>query len=350
MIRVIASLLILATTLALATPVLAADVIGLSLPLSGRYARVGQDIEQGVLRALADHSAKGGVRPEIALIDDGCNAAGARSGIKRLARRSADVIIGVPCFEPALVYAEETDLPVLAAGLRHPQVEAKVTAGRIHVLGPAPDAEALTVADRVLTRWRNTPFALVDDGSVRGRALTDRLRALAEERGLRPQQVATFRPLQSNQSALLRRLKQAGVEAVFVAGEAEDVATFARDAARLDRMEVAAGETGALLPHLRETTVPSGLIVVARPPRRAARPAALLIERLEGRSTYPADGLLEGYALTQVALALLDGGNLNDTAFDTVLGRLRFRDGRVEPQPFEPLRWNGQALVPLETQ
>ena len=342
---------ILAFALALAPqPSWAADVLGLSLPLSGRYARVGQEIEQGVLRALSDHSAKGGVRPEMALIDDACSADGARSGIKRLERRSARVVIGVPCFEPALVYADETDLPIIAIELRHPQVEAKVKDGRVHVLGPTPDAEALAVADRVLTRWRDTPFALVDDGSVRGRALLDRLRSLAQERGLRPQQVATFRPLQSNQSALLRRLRQAGVEAVFVAGEAEDVATFARDAGRLGRMEVAAGETGALLPHLDGASVPPGLIVVARPPRRTARPAALLIERLEARDAYPSDGLLEGYALTQVALALLDGADLNEAVFDTVLGRLRFREGRVEPQPFEPLRWNGTALVPLETQ
>ena len=326
----------------------AAGIIGLSLPATGRFAPMGREIEMGVLKAIEDHVARGGKRPQLAPVDDRCEAAGAHEGLETLTQRQADVLIGVPCFEPALVYGDELDIPIVAVGLRHAAVPQRIERGRLNVLGPPPDAEALAAADLVLPRWRDKPFAIVDDGGVYGRALAERLRELAEERGLRPQQLATYRPLQSTQAALVRRLENAGIEAVFVAGEAEDAAAIARDAARLGKLEVATGETGALLPHVETAAGSPSLLVVARRPSRTLPPAAILIERMDARGDFASDPFLEGYALGQVALGLLSqGGDIRARPFDTVLGRLDFASGRATGQPFILQRWDGQALTPV---
>ena len=324
--------------------------IGLSLPLSGRYAPLGRQIEIGVLKAIEDHVRSGGVRPEIAPVDDACTGDNAKANAEVLRDRRAAIVIGLPCFEAAFALLdalEEQPVPVLALGLRHPETEPRIAEGDpLFVIGPDGTAEARAIAERVLATWRDRPFALLDDGSVYGRALSDALRALAAEQGLQPIEAATFRPLQSNQAALVRRLARSGVEAIFVAGDAEDAATFARDARRVaPGMAVATGETGALVPFL-EALPPPGLLVVARPARREEPRASILVERLENDRLPPDDGILEGYALAQIALAALADRSLSRRAHDTVIGTIDFREGRrAVSSPFRLLRWNGSRLV-----
>lgn len=331
-----------------ATSAGAADVLGISLPLSGRFAALGGEMEMGMLKAIEDHARTGGRRPRIALVDDRCETAGGVSGLETLREREAEIVIGVPCFEPALVYGDALDVPILAVGLRHAEVEDRVAAGRLTVLGASPDAEAVAAADLILPRWRNTPFAIVDDGGVYGRALAGRLQELAAARGLRPQLLATFRPLQSTQAALVRRLANAGIQAVFVAGEAEDAATIARDAKRLGNMTVATGESGALLPFVDGAAETPAILTATRPSRRDLPQTALLAERMDVRGDFPSDPFLEGYALAQVALDVLNtGADLRAATFDTVLGELDFSSGRAASQPFALHRWNGETLEPI---
>ena len=327
-----------------------AETIGLSIPQTGRYAPLGSQIEFGFLQAIEDHVRTGGKRPQTAIIDDRCSEDGAKAGLATLRERQARIVVGAPCFDAAFALAEGLgDVPVLAMELRHPETNERIAGGApLFVVGPDGAAEAEAIADLVLQRWRDRPFALLDDGSVYGRALSDRLRELADARGLKPIEVATFRPLQSNQRALLRRLGRSGVEALFVAGDAEDAATFARDAAAvLPGAEVATGEPGLLLPFVDEPP-PAGAFVVGQPERRDHPSASILVERFGDRGVPPDDGILEGYALAQIALDTLGGVALANTTHDTVIGPVRFRDGRAVPQPFRLLRWNGTALVAIE--
>ena len=333
-----------------AMPPLAAEAwaakIGLSLPLSGRYAPIGKKIDFGVLQAIEDHARQGGERPELVIVDDACTAEDFGPKAEALADPQIRIVIGLPCFGPAFALAETLDVPIIAAGLRHPETATRGTeAGKLWVLGPDGDAEARAIADGVLARWRDRPFALLDDGSVYGRSLSDRLRSLARERGLKPIESATFRPLQSNQAALVRRLARSGVEAIFVAGDAEDAATFARNAARMaPDMAVATGETGALVPFL-DTPPPGGLLVVARPARRNEPKASILVERFENLAVPPDDGILEGYALAQIALDVLAGQPVAGRTHRTVVGDVTFGgDRRAVTAPFRVFRWNGARL------
>ena len=338
--------------LLVAAPPALADKIGLSLPLTGRYAPIGNKIDFGVLQAIEDHVRRGGRRPELVIVDDACTAEGLAKKSAPLADPEVRVVIGLPCFEPAFALAERLSVPLVASGLRHPGTAERIAKGaKLYVLGPDGDAEAQAIAARVLEGWRTVPFALLDDGSVYGRALTDRLRALAEERGLRPIEVATFRPLQSNQAASVRRLARSGVEAIFVAGDAEDAATFARDAARIaPEMRVATGETGALVPFL-DAPPPAGLLVVARPARRDEPKASILVERFENLDVPPDDGILEGYARAQIALDVLRGEPVEGATHETVVGDVAFGDDhRAVTAPFRVFRWTGERLADIEAE
>ena len=331
-----------------------AETIGLSLPYSGRYAPIGRQLEIGVLTAIEDHVRLGGERPEIAPVDDACGTEKTTDNLAQLREREVAVVIGLPCFDAAFALADalkDEDVPLIANALRHPETAAKIADGaKLYVVGPDGDAEARAIADLVLQGWRGKPFALLDDGSVYGRALTDRLRELGLERGLRPLEIASFRPLQSSQAALVRRLSRAGVEALFVAGDAEDAATIARDAARIaPSMEVATGETGALVPFL-DRTPPAGLLVVTLPARRDHPRASILVERLENQSLPPDDGILEGYALAQIALDVLADKSVEARTHGTVIGDLTFGDDhRAVAAPFQLYRWDGLRLAPVET-
>ncbi len=77
------------------------------------------------------------------------------------------------------------------------------------------------------------PFAIVDDGTIYGRELAESFRLAAEQAGLKPVFVDTFRPQMDNQIGLIGRLRKAGATHVFVGGDRDDIAIMARDAAEL---------------------------------------------------------------------------------------------------------------------
>ncbi len=70
------------------------------------------------------------------------------------------------------------------------------------------------------------------------------MRAAAEQAGLKPVFVDTFRPQLDNQIGLVGRLRKAGATHVFAGGDRDDIAIMARDAAELGvPLVIAGGET-----------------------------------------------------------------------------------------------------------
>ncbi len=325
----------------------AAERIGLAVPLSGRQAPVGDRVEFGAFMQLED-ARSGGKTVELVLVDTACTAEGALAASEQLKAAEVEIVIGPLCTQSAIALAEAMeDVPVISLDTRNPLLarQREMDALPLFELGYAPNSEARAIVELMLPRFNGRPYALLDDGSVPMRALSDTLLLLADEAGLRPTQIANFRPLQSTYRTLLRRLGRSGVEALVVLAAPEDVVTIARDMQTLGLdWQIATGESGRLLAY-NDPLLPGGIMVISvQPADPPAANLAGLAERLLTAKANVEDALILGYAAAQVAVAFRPDTPLANQRFDTIMGLVSFSaNGRAMPLSFRLVETVGPA-------
>lgn len=314
-----------------------AQNIGLALPFEERFEEASKLIENGVVRGLKES----GVSPSIVKIPSDCSPDSTKVDIGAITQ--IDLVIGPLCFEAAKKLAKEFNannvkiVPVLAIGPRSPLLRHTRDNDDLplFVLGKGASAEADAFLELVKKEFAGKPFAIVDDGSVHGRSLADAIRLIGEERGIKPSAVATFRPFQSTQRAMLQRLRRSSIEALIIAGAPDDVKTITKDlrALNLD-WEVAIGDQAALLPLLPDMNgLPESLLIV----KEAAVPKTLAPQLTEPERKLFAKGLIAGEIAGQIMSGtVLKGG----ASFETSLGSIRFSsNGRAPFLPYEVITW-----------
>ncbi len=330
--------------------------IGVLTALSGKTALLGRQLELGA-RLAAQIGGNAGQPVRIEVLDTGCKAKPATKAANQMAKLKVQIVVGPLCseaFYAALDVLSPKKIPVIAPYAR----VSRLAQGRkkdgwlAYTLSSGPDEEISNIAGILLKRWRGKPYAIADDGSVYGRGLADGLRTLADLSGQRPVGQANFRPLQSNQISLLRRLSKSGIEALFVGGGAEDIAQIARDVQKLKLpIEIAGGESLIMLPHIDSAdSVPAGILAVFPLAPELLPEAADLVSRLRSENVEPQGALIPGYAMTQIAIeAALSGQlELEGRTFQSVMGPVTFnRDGRASAFSHRLHVWQGGNMKPI---
>ncbi|MEO0636392.1 MAG: ABC transporter substrate-binding protein [Pseudomonadota bacterium] len=339
-----------------------ADIsIGLSVPLEGSLSLLGRQAEAGARAAVEATNANGGINGEavrLTVADDGCSAEDAANAARQLADADVVAVMGLLCFEAAFELRDNpamSDVPLLSLAIRLPQFTLR---GEPNFrFGAGPDAEADAITRAILELWDGKAFALADDGTVYGRSLAQAVRTKLELAGRAPQLTETYRPTQNVQTGLALRLANAGIQALFVAGDGEDVAVIAESLERRGvEMDILAGEA-ALAPFLpgSELTPPDGLFAVGAP-RPEANPATEIIREQFAAAGIRAEGLvLTSYAATQTLLQALSDSSSSDLAdrirsrrASTILGPVSFNsDNEREGTDFIIYRYSGDGFSPV---
>ena len=332
--------------------------VGLSLPLSGPVEKLGRQFLAGAQLKLEEHNRQAETPVELAIADDRCDGDVAGLSADELRQSGAGLITGILCNAVAFELADafkQSAIPLLVAGARAPRLTIDRQRKGWHVWRLAPsDTEAAIIASRELSRqWASSPYAIIDDGTAYGRGLADQFRTAMEEAGLPPQFQDNFRPTQSTQARLVRRLRRAGTAKAFIGAGAEDVAMIARNSAELEiPLEIAAGDALSVLPFLpQEQWPPDGLHAVLARHEVAATIPQQLAARLEQAEIDPEPYALAGYQAMEVALQALQpgatdtAGRLNGETFATVLGPVKFDETGANTIPVHTLfEWRGGAF------
>ena len=339
--------------LALAGEAGAQASIGLSAPLTGPSAILGEQMRSGASMA-AERLANPAVRLSIA--DDGCTADGGARAARELVAAQVQIVVGFLCseaIEAALPILKEANIPTITVGVRADSLTdgRKRTGWPVYRLGPRADSER-EAAGRLLSRlWERELFAIVDDGTIYGRELSESVRLAAEKAGLSPVFVDTFRPQLDNQIGLVGRLQRAGATHVFAGGDRDDVAVIGRDAAQLQTgLTVAAGET---LRSVGELPLATGTLMIALPDWPDVAVPAIAAAFAERRIL--AQGyVLPAYAAVEVAHAAITGAtggpvaDLSGRDFTTAIGTVRFDDkGDLTENPYRLFRFDGTKFNPV---
>ncbi|MEM7464738.1 MAG: branched-chain amino acid ABC transporter substrate-binding protein [Pseudomonadota bacterium] len=336
--------------------------IGISVPLSGNAANLARQFVAGArlaVRALASDD-----EVELVIADDGCDESLGELAGQDLADAQVSIVTGLLCNAAARAVAKEmqsTGIPIIAAGAQSNQLmrDAINEEWNLWRLSPGDDFAAKASFRLLSERWDGLPIGVIDDGTIYGRTMSDEFRALLEEAGRPAQFSDAIRPAQSTQAALIRRLRQSGVSAIFVVASAEDTALIWDSAKDLkEGFEMAGSETLALLPWLDiASTTADGLLAVM-PPQPEELPAFKSLERqLKSSNIEPEAHVFQGYAAIEVAMAALrptpeqTSEALEQTVFRTVLGNVDFdeeRRNRVNNYILQ--QWRDKKFVPVQAE
>lgn len=302
-------------------------------------------------RMAAGRLASPSVRLTVA--DDECSASGGANAARELVAARVQVVIGFLCgeaIEAALPILTQAGIPAITVGVRTDSLtdQRNRTGWRVYRLGPRADSER-EAAGRLLARlWQRELFAIVDDGTIYGRELSESVRAAVEQAGLSPVFVDTFRPQLDNQIGLVGRLVRAGATHVFVGGDSDDVAVIGRDAAELEaNLIIAAGET---LRYGGEQPLAAGTLMVA-PADWSGMVSPEVAKAFADRKILAQGYVLPAYAAVEIAhKALGEQGdsadpleaNLSGRDFQTAIGPVRFdQKGDLVENPYRIFRYDG---------
>lgn len=332
-------------------------IIGIAAPLSEPSAILGQQIVAGA-EAAAAQPEQAGVTLDIA--DDACTAEGGANAARQFVAAKAQIVAGFLCteaIEAALPILKRAGIPVITPAVRTDSLtdRKKKTGWLVWRLGPRGDSERSAAASLLTKLWRENLFAIIDDGTIYGRELAESFRAAAEQAGLKPVFVDTFRPQLDNQIGLVGRLRKAGATHVFVGGDRDDIAIMARDAKQLGAGITFAGGEALLAPPSAVALEP-GTLMVAQPEWREVADRKS-IDALNARGVFPDGYVLPSYAAVQVAAAALSAAAegqplalaLGEDPFDTAIGPVKFDSkGDLAENPYRIWRYDGARFVAAE--
>ncbi len=298
--------------------------IGLAAPLTGPSALLGQQMRTGATVA-AERLADPTVRLSIA--DDGCTADGGARAARELVAARVQIVVGFLCseaIEAALPILKEANIPTITVGVRTDSLTDRRnrTGWPVYRLGPRADGER-EAAGRLLTRlWERELFAIVDDGTIYGRELSESVRIAAEKGGVvagvrRHVQAAARQPDRAGRDDCKGPARRMSLPVAT----ATISPSIGRDAAQLQSgLTVAAGET---LRSVGELPLAPGTLMVALPDWPDVAVPAVAAMFAERRI------LAQGYVLPAYAAIEVAHAAIADAA-DGPVGRSfgpRFGDG-----------------------
>ncbi len=335
-----------------------AEIIALSVPLSGDFADIGRNFSTGAKLAME----KLGSGHELFIVDDGCESGLAKFAAQDLQTKPIAIVTGMLCNDVAQTFANElrdANIPLLINGARSSRLikDREREDWNLWRMSPGDDAPAEIFSKIIVDELRDKPFAIVDDGTVYGRSMTDAIRLRLNEADVRPQFADTFRAAQSTQAGLLRRLERSGVAVAIIASSSvEDLVTITRNLQELDiKIELITTEQLAVLPFLENPQqFAKGTKVIMQSPSSTLEATQSLTTLLVQSEIRPDEAIYQGYAAIETALAALGDTseqtikNLENNSFQTIVGIVKFNpDGSNMNNPYKPHIWLDDKLTPV---
>ena len=206
-----------------ATSALADISVGIAGPLTGQLAAYGEQYSQGAKKAIADINAAGGILGEQLVLemgDDACDPKQAVNVANQLASKEVKFVAGHFCSGSSIpaskVYEEEGILQITPAST-NPKFTEEGGWNVARVCG-RDDAQGKVAGAFLAKMYAGKKVAIVDDKSAYGKGLADETRKAMNAAGLTEAISESINAGEKDYSALVSKLKDAGVEAVYFGG------------------------------------------------------------------------------------------------------------------------------------
>lgn len=328
--------------LAGATAVASAEVvIATAGPMTGPYAVFGKQMRDGAVQAVADLNAAGGIlgqQVELKIGDDACDPKQAVAVANQFAGDGVVFVAGHFCSGSSIpasdVYDEEGMLQISPASTNPQLTEAGKplvfrTCGR-------DDQQGIVAGNFIADNFADKKVAIVHDKQAYSKGLADETKKQLNERGIEETIYDTVTPGEKDYSALVSKLKEAGIEILYYGGYHTEAGLIVRqmrdqgmDTTLISGDALVTDEYWSITGPLGE-----GTLMTFSPDPRKNPVAQPVVEKFREKGIEPEGYTLYTYGAIQAwAQAAEKAGTVEPEAiaevlkseqFDTVLGMIGF--------------------------
>lgn len=217
-----------------------ADItIAVAGPMTGGLAAFGEQLRRGAEMAVADINAAGGVNGEqlkLEIGDDQCDPKQAVQVANDLVKKEVAFVAGHFCSGSSIpasaIYAEEGILQMTPAST-NPAFTDDAAAKGIKTIFRAcgrDDKQGSFAGPWLSSTYSGKNVAVLDDKSAYGQGLANETEKNMAAAGLSPAMRETYTAKEKDFSALISKMKDAKIDAVYIGGYHDDAALMVRQA------------------------------------------------------------------------------------------------------------------------
>ena len=227
---------VLAASLMLAPLGVRAEVLlGVTGPLTGPNAWLGELTHQGFDLAIANLNANGSVLGQQmrgVVADDFCNPDQGQAAAGKLIADGVVAVIGHQCSGAAIEAAPaygKAGVVLISNAATNPRLTELGVPTVFRVVG-RDDQQGAIAAAYLATTWRGKPIGIVTDGQAYGKGLAEEVRKGLEQRGIREALFIAVEPGLTDHGPLVAELRDHGIAVLHYSGYAPEAGLILRQA------------------------------------------------------------------------------------------------------------------------
>ena len=360
--RITGLLIALAATLAVSgcgggddntTPV---AVVG---PITGQYASFGAQMKNGGEMAVADINEAGGLlgkKLDLSIGDDACDPKQAVAVANQMTAGGAKLVAGHYCSGSSIpaskVYADG-DMVQISPASTNPTFTDDRAGPNIYRVCGRDDQQGGIAGKYLAANFADKNIAFVDDKTAYGKGLAAETKKAMGEAGKQAAMEESITAGEKDYSALVSKLKQANIDIVYFGGYHTEAGLIIRQMRDQGMSTILMGGDALITQEFWSITgdAGEGTLMTFSPDPRKNPAAADLVKRFKDKGIEPEGYVLYTYAALQAWKQAAEKAKsverdeivkaLNDTEFDTVVGKFKFNEtGDPNLPPYAVYRWS----------
>jgi branched-chain amino acid transport system substrate-binding protein len=336
-------------------------------PVTGQYASFGAQMKNGGEMAVADINAAGGVlgkQLDLKIGDDACDPKQAVAVANQMAGADVALVAGHYCSGSSIpaskVYAE-SDLVQISPASTNPTFTDERAGPNIYRVCGRDDQQGGIAGKYLAANFADKNVAFVDDKTAYGKGLAEETRKAMNAAGKKEVMDESITAGEKDYSALVSKLKQANIDVVYFGGYHTEAGLIIRQM-RDQRMDtILMGGDALITQEFWSITgdAGEGTLMTFSPDPRKNPAAAEVVKRFKDKGIEPEGYVLYTYAAVQAWKQAADKAKstkaadvvkaMNDTEFDTVIGKFKFNEkGDPNLPPYAVYRWSNGTYEQID--
>jgi len=356
------TLLAAAAATALGATAAKADIaVATAGPITGQYATFGEQMKKGMEMAVKDINDAGGLlgqKLKLEVGDDACDPKQAVAVANQLAKAGVKFVAGHFCSGSSIpasqVYNEEGVLQMSPAST-NPKLTEQGFKNVFRVCG-RDDQQGQIAGKYLVDNYKGKNIAILHDKSAYGKGLADETQKALNAAGIKEKVYEAYTAGEKDYSALVSKLKQEAVDAVYVGGYHTEAGLIARQMKDQGMTPRIISGDALVTNEYWSITGPAGegTMMTFGPDPREMPEAKAVVEKFRKAGYEPEGYTLYTYAALQIYAEAVRQANSTDVEkvaailrkgnYNTVIGKIGFdAKGDVTTPAYVWYRWeNGK--------
>jgi branched-chain amino acid transport system substrate-binding protein len=291
----------------LSLPAVAQIQIAVVGPLTGSNAAAGDQMKTGAVQAVADLNKAGGLLGKqivLSIADDACDPKQAVSVANQMAEKKVALVAGHYCSGSSIpaskVYLEEGILEISPAST-NPKYTDEGGWGTFRTCG-RDDQQGKVAGEYLAKHFKTDKIAIMHDNSAYGKGLADETKKSLNASGVKEALFDAYTPGEKDYSAVVSRLKQAGVSVIYIGGYYTEAALIIRQAKEQGMKVTLVGGDALVTKEFWQIAGPAseGTLMTFSPDPRKNAVASKVVKEFSDQKIDPEGYVLYTYGTIQI--------------------------------------------------